>query len=135
MIAAAYVYQPTLYFAVYLPFVVPRLPGWTHVPLPVHVAVVGGFVTVLLVAGRSLGHRGIALHALGIVVANSVFTYTMAALRMPAFLKSHEAYGDAWVANFLWDVGGAVVAMPGIMAVLEAGRALNRVMRARRSPA
>jgi hypothetical protein len=136
VILAAYVYQPVLYFAVYLPFIVPRLPGWTHIPLPIHVAVIGGYLAVLLVAGRSLDHRRIALHALGIEASNGVFTFLMARLQMPAFLKSYEAYDNPWTAAaVLWEVSEIVGVVLATMAVLEAGRAMGRVMRARRSAA
>jgi hypothetical protein len=128
VIAAAYLYWPVIYLAVYLPFIVPRLPSWDHVPAAVVATILGGYVAVLLAAGRALDHRRIVGHAIGIAVSVDAFSLVMSALRTRAFAKAFEGF-DPWDA--------LAMAVHALMALgcLEAGRALARATRARRSVA
>jgi len=127
VIVAAYLYWPVIYLAVYLPFIVPRLPAWDHVPAVVVATILGGYVVVLLAAGRSLDHRRIALHAIGIALSVDAFSLAMSALRTPAFATFDGV--DPWDA-----LATAVHALM-VLACFEAGRALGRATRARRSVA
>ena len=128
MTVVGYLYWPALYFGLYLPFIMPRLPHWTSVPLVIVVTVFSGFAVVLVAAGRSLDHRRIGLHALGIVASIEVFTLVMARLQMPAFQKGAE--GDD-----PWELLGAAAGVAVVAVMLEAGHALGRVTGAHRSGA
>src|SRR5207248_1703609 len=63
-----YLYWPVIYLLVYRPFILPRLSSWDHVPLTLVAVVAGGYVALLLAAGRRRTHGAIALHALGIAL-------------------------------------------------------------------
>jgi hypothetical protein len=128
VIVAAYLYWPVIYLAVYLPFIVPRLPAWDHVPAAIVATILGGYVALLLAAGRSLAHRRIALHAIGIAVSVDAFSRVMSALRTPAFARTFDGFDP-------WDALAMVVHALMVLACLEAGRALGRATRARRSVA
>jgi len=129
VIVAAYLYWPALYLAVYLPLVMPRLPEWDHVPVAFVGTILGGYVVLLMAAGRALDHRRIALHAIGIAVSVDLFSLVMSALRTPAFLKTFGGSFDPWDALAM-----AVHALL-VLGCLEAGRALGRARRLWRSPA
>jgi hypothetical protein len=129
VIVTAYLYWPVVYFAVYLPFILPRLPAWDHIPAAIVAAVLGGYVTVLVAAGRALDHRRIVLHTVGIAVSIYAFSLVMASLSAPAFLKAFEGGFDPW--DVLATAAHAVV----VLVFLEAGRALGRLASTRRSAA
>ena len=129
MIVAAYLYWPALYLAVYLPFIMPRLPEWDHVPVAFVGTILGGYVVLLVAAGRALDHRRIALHAIGIAVSVDAFALVMSALRTPAFFKTFEGGFDPW------DALATVVHALAVLGCLEAGRALGRATRLWRSAA
>jgi hypothetical protein len=126
---AAYLYWPTIYLAVYLPFIVPRLPTWDHVPGGVIAAILASYLALLLAAGRGRDHRRIAVHALGIAVSVDAFSLLVAWLRTPGFGKTLASGFDPWEA--LVTVLHALV----VLVALEAGRVLGRLASARRSPA
>jgi hypothetical protein len=127
MIIAAYLYWPVIYLAIVLPFIVPRLPTWDHVPFALAAAIVGGYVALLLAAGRGRDHGRIALHALGIAVGVDAFTLLVAGVRRPG--QTLAAAFDPWEA--LVTSAHAVVAW----ICLEAGRALGRLAGTRRRAA
>jgi hypothetical protein len=128
VIVAAYLYWPVIYLAVYLPFIVPRLPAWDHVPAAIVATILGGYVAVLLAAGRSLEHRRVVLHAIGIAVSVDAFSRVISALRTPAFARTFDGVDP-------WDALAMAVHALMVVACLEAGRALGRATRARRSVA
>ena len=125
MIVAAYVYWPAIYLAVYVPFVVPRLPTWNHVPTPFFLAIVGVYIVVLLLAGRSLGHGWIALHAIGIALSADAFALVVSWLRAPGFRKAFQVGLDPW--DVLATAAHAII----VVIFLEGGRALGRLAGAR----
>ena len=129
MIVAAYLYWPGLYLAVYLPFIMPRLPEWDHIPVAIVATILGGYVVLLVAAGRGRDHRRIVLHAIGIAVSVDVFSLVVSALRTPAFRKTFEGGFDPW------DALATGVHALVVLGCLEAGRALGRARRLWRSPA
>lgn len=129
MIVAAYLYWPAIYLVVYLPFIVPRLPTWDHVPATLLVAILAGYIALLIAAGRGRDHRRIALHALSIAVSVDAFSLLVAWLRTPGFGKTFQSVLDPW--DSLATALHAVV----VLVCLEAGRALGRLAGARRSAA
>ncbi len=90
-IILGYVYWPLLYFAVYLPVIVPRLDQWHRIPILITWIVFLGFIVVLGALGFKTSHKAIVLHAFGIACFTEGFFFAMSAFSMPAFLKSYEA--------------------------------------------
>ena len=125
MIAAAYLYWPVVYFAVFLPFIVPRLPARDYVPAVIAAGAIAGYLGVLLLAGRHLDHRRIALHSLGMAVSVDVFAFGVSALRMHSFPTALDRGVDPW------DGLAMIVNVVVVLACLEAGRALGRLTRPR----
>ncbi|OGX33584.1 MAG: hypothetical protein A3I43_01305 [Omnitrophica WOR_2 bacterium RIFCSPLOWO2_02_FULL_50_19] len=125
-----YVYWPLLYFAVYLPVIVPRLDQWHHIPSWFTWSVLLGFVVVLGALGVKTSHKAIALHAFGIACFLQGFIFAMSRLNMPSFLKSYEAgfLPDAILPIFIVATIIAVLAEVGHSVVILKGRASNNRM-------
>ena len=121
MIVAAYLYWPVIYLLVYRPFILPRLSSWDHVPLTLVAVVAGGYVALLLAAGRRRTHGAIALHALGIALTVEALSLLFAWLQTPGFRKIFASGFDPW--EVLVTAVHAIV----VLGCLEAGRALTRV--------
>jgi len=110
-----YAYWPLLYFAVYLPFIVPRLDQWKYIPFWIPGLEIIGFIVVLAALGMSSSHKSILFHAFGISLFLQVSIFAMSRLHMPSFLKSFEG-------GFLPDAILPVLLLGTIIAVLgEAG--------------
>lgn len=88
---SAYVYWPLLYFVVYMPFVVPRLDRWHHIPFWITWLAIIGFISILAACGVRKSHRAICFHAFGMSFFLQGFIFAMSRLSMPGFLKSYEA--------------------------------------------
>jgi hypothetical protein len=120
VIVAAYLYWPVIYLVVYRPFILPRLSSWSHVPLTLVAVVAGGYVALLLAAGRRRTHRAIALHALGIALWVEGLSLLIAWLQTPGFGRMLASFDP-------WEVLVTAVHAIVVLACLEAGRALTRV--------
>jgi hypothetical protein len=129
VIVVAYLYWPVVYLLVYRPFILPRLSSWDHVPLTLVGVVVGGYVALLVAAGRRQRHARIVLHALGIAAVVEAFLLLVGWLQAPGFVKASEMALDPWEA--LVTAVHAIV----VLACLEAGRALARVAKPGSAPA
>lgn len=90
-IVLGYAYWPLLYFGVYLPFIVPRLDGWHHIPFWITWPAMLAFIVILAALGTRCTHKAIILHAFGIAFFLQAFIFTMSKFHMPSFLKSYEA--------------------------------------------
>ena len=121
MIIAAYLYWPVIYLIVYRPFILPRLASWSHVPLTLVAIVAGGYVALLLAAGRRRPHGAIALHALGIALWVEALSLLVGWLQTPGFGRMLASGFDPW--EVLVTAVHAII----VLACLEAGRALARV--------
>ena len=89
-IALAYVYWPLLYFAVYVPFIVPRLHQWQYIPSWITWPAVIGFGVILAASGIRRTHKAILIHAVGVALFVEVFIFAMSRLQMRSFHKSYE---------------------------------------------
>jgi methylmalonyl-CoA mutase cobalamin-binding domain/chain len=112
----SYVYWPLLYFAVYIPFIVPRLNHWQHIPFWITWPPIVGFIVVLVACGMKRSHKSILVRAFALALFLQGFIFVMSQLNMSGFLKAYEA-------GFLPDVVAPIIFF-GITATIfgEAGR-------------
>jgi hypothetical protein len=116
----AYIYWPAAYFGIYLPFLVPRLEDWRHIPYWIPIALGLGFIFVLANMGKHLSTKVNVLNAIGIWASILLFMLLMGKLTMPGFKK--VAYGVK--GRLIEELIVLVAPMLIMFAVAEGGRIL-----------
>jgi hypothetical protein len=111
----AYVYWPLLYFAVYTPFIVPRLNQWQCTPFWITWPTIVGFIAILVASGMKRSHKSILIRAFSLSLFLQGFIFAMSRLHMPSFLKSYEAgfLPDAVVPVLLLGITATVLGEAG----------------------
>jgi len=113
IVLLAYAYWPLLYFAAYLPLIVPKLAYWKHIPLWIFLASVFGFVALLAGVGATHKTKANLFHAIGITVLLHLFLFILRGLSLPGFRETGS-----------FDVLALLLPMLIVFALLESGRIL-----------